>query len=477
MSRQNTAHGVMYLTISSFIFSVSGYVLNVVLGRTLAPEVYGQYSVLIALATIFNLLQTSGLPQALSLYAARYTGQAHNALYAATIIQLASTFATAVFVWVAAPLLALLLNDNSLIEYIRILALVFPLYGMFALLGGYHNGLHNFRRQAIMNGAYSISKVTLVVGFALTYGLKGAVVGFVLAPLLALPLGYVKNTRDSDNHDLPYRWLVIQSVPLVVFALFSALQLNIDLLAVKSLGNSGVAVGNYAVALTLASLLYFGLNALGTVIYPTVASLHNLEPEKAAKVVRRSFEILLFITLPATALIAAYSNGLVSLLFGPKYTSAGSILAILIVAYAFITAFSFLANALNGLGSSRFTSATAAIGVLITLALAVILTPILGVQGAALANIIGSAIILVIVSVKLLSHLSYMPNVVVLAKASFLAAGLYFISKLIDVPPLAIPFLMTALLVTYWAGLIVVRAISKQDIATIIATISRREVN
>jgi len=476
MSKQTTANGVIYLSVSSLIFSASGYALNVVLGRTLTPAVYGEYSVLIALATIFNLLQTSGLPQALSLYAARHARQAYDALIASSIIQLALTLGTSAFVWLAAPVLALLLNDRSLIEYIRILALVFPIYGMFALLGGYHNGLHNFRRQAIMNGAYSIAKVTLVIGFALAYGLKGAVVGFVLAPLIALPLGYAKNTEDSSNRSLPYRWLIIQSIPLMAFALFSTLQLNIDLFAAKSLGHSDVMAGNYAVALTLASLLYFGLNALGAVIYPTVASLHDLAPKKAARVVRRSFEILLVMTLPATALIAAYSNNLVTLLFGSKYIYAGSILAILIVAYAFITAFSFLANALNGLGSSRYSSIIAAIGVLITLTLAVILIPVLGVAGAALANVTGGAVILIAVSVKLSSRLSYIPNATVLTKAAVLAVGLYFLGRLITVPPLVTPLLMAVLLMTYWTGLIVVRAIPKQDVTDAIAVLSRRKV-
>src|SRR5262249_32395015 len=53
--------GTLFLTISSFFFMVSGYLVNIWLGKTLGPKVYGLYGIIITLMTIVNITQTSGL--------------------------------------------------------------------------------------------------------------------------------------------------------------------------------------------------------------------------------------------------------------------------------------------------------------------------------------------------------------------------------------------------------------------------------
>ena len=49
--------GLIYLTISSGMFVVAGYIVNLWLGRYLGPVNYGIYGVVISLMTMVNIIK------------------------------------------------------------------------------------------------------------------------------------------------------------------------------------------------------------------------------------------------------------------------------------------------------------------------------------------------------------------------------------------------------------------------------------
>ena len=70
MNSTSLSKGAFYLTFSTIIFVLSGYLINVILGRQLGPSSYGIYGIIITLMTTINLTQVSGLPQAVAKYIA-----------------------------------------------------------------------------------------------------------------------------------------------------------------------------------------------------------------------------------------------------------------------------------------------------------------------------------------------------------------------------------------------------------------------
>jgi O-antigen/teichoic acid export membrane protein len=109
-----TAKGAIYLSVSAFLFMLSGYIANIWLGRHFGPQTYGKYGVIIALLSLINITQTSGLPQSLAKFTAEKPNRKDSILRSALNIQFISTISIAILFALAAPLLANLLNDSSL---------------------------------------------------------------------------------------------------------------------------------------------------------------------------------------------------------------------------------------------------------------------------------------------------------------------------------------------------------------------------
>ncbi len=382
--------GAFYLTISTVIFLSSGYIINIWLGRHLGPALYGIYGVLTSLLTALNIMQVSGVPQAVSKFIAEKDMQADSILKSGLKIQLFSTIVLGLLFFSFAPLFSYIFRDVRFIGYTHAMALVFPLYGLFALYGGYYNGLHNFKRQALMNSAYSVAKLFLVVGLVLVFSLYGVIAGFILAPLIALLVGFHWPKRGTQ---FSARSLILFSIPLITFAVFSTLQLSIDLFSVKGMIHSPEVAGYYSAAQNIALVTFLGLSAIGQVLFPRISKLQSTGEQKEAKyIITKALRTLLLLVLPLTALIAGTAPGLVQLLFGQAYLPAVPILRVLVTGYIFLTIFAMFANILNGAGKARTTTLFAFIGLITGFAGCLILIPIWGATGAAVATGLGGLV-------------------------------------------------------------------------------------
>ncbi|MDP3941937.1 MAG: oligosaccharide flippase family protein, partial [bacterium] len=157
--------GTIFLTLSSLIFITSGYIINIFLGRYLGPELYGSYGVLISIITVLNILQTSGFTQAASKYIAEDEKKADSIIASTFRIQIVFTSILAILLFLLSDPIAKALNDRSLSLYIKLSVFILPFYSFYSLLVDYYNGMHYFKKQAILNSIYSISKAILVIFF------------------------------------------------------------------------------------------------------------------------------------------------------------------------------------------------------------------------------------------------------------------------------------------------------------------------
>ena len=83
--------GLVYLSVSSGIFVVAGYVVNLWLGRFLGPVNYGIYGVVISLMSMVNILQSAGMPQAVSKFIAEDDRNADGILATGLTLQIVAT--------------------------------------------------------------------------------------------------------------------------------------------------------------------------------------------------------------------------------------------------------------------------------------------------------------------------------------------------------------------------------------------------
>jgi stage V sporulation protein B len=472
----NQLTGGLFLTAASFIFMVSGYLINIWLGRVLGPASYGVYGVIISLMTAVNIIQTSGLPQATSKFIAGGRDDIGAVLRASLIIQIVSTIAISAVFFILAYPIAFLLKDLSLTPYIQATSLILPFYGLFALYIGYYNGLHNFKRQALMNSVYGIAKLVLVVGLVYVFHIYGAIAGFVIAPIVALVFGFRVPARSKslNNSKRLYPALINFSLPLIGFAVLSTLIVSIDLFFVKALVTDAHAAGLYTAAQNVARIPFFALSAFAIMLYPIVSrSIQGEHIEETSARIQIAIRYLILLLIPATAVISSTSTPLLHLLYGTAYISAAPTLALLTISLGFITLFVLLANVLNAAHRGKLSVIITASALIITIVASFALIPHWGLVGGAAATGLGGFVALFATVAAVERRFPRSMPWRSIMTATLASIPLIVIPSFIDITAMFLPLLYIFLGLLYGLLLMALQEISSHDLNAIKALLPR----
>jgi stage V sporulation protein B len=376
--------GAGYLAIGNLTFILSGYATNVWLARHLGPATYGRYSVLLVLMTVVGVVQNSGPPQALTRAVSKDRESALEWLLNGIVFQICATVSLSIIIFVFAPSLAKFMNEPNLTDEIRLLGLVFPIYGLYLLYTGYFSGIHAFGRQAIMNVVYALAKMVLIITLAYVWGIKGAILGFVLAPLAGMCAGIVRPAGKLNQTFI--RTLALSAAPLTLFAIIVTLQLSVDLIAVKKLVPFAAAAGYYAACQNIALIPYYGLSSISNVVFPGITTQFSTGSEdQTRKLIENSIRYQCILLIPVCLLIAALSRQILIFLFGGGYAPAATALSILIIGYIFLSLYMLAGGILNGLNRTYYCISLSFAGVVISVLSCLWLVPHYYLEGAALS--------------------------------------------------------------------------------------------
>lgn len=460
--RTSVGSGTIYLMASSLFFMLSGYVINIWLGTYLGPLDYGVYGVVIALMTALNLMQSAGVPQAVSKYIAEDEANADAILKSGLRLQLGSTLALSVLFFLLASPLALLLRDPRLAPYIRASAFVLLPYSLMTLYLGYYNGLHFFKRQALIYTAYSFAKIGAIIGLVTAFRLYGAVAGFVLSPLLACLFG-LRRPRAGVRRSA-YAPLVRFSLPLVVFSVLSILHLSVDLLFVKALIVEDAAAGYYTAAQNIARIPYYGLSGLSLALFPSISrAMGKGLVEEARDLVRRSLRAVLLLLVPGALLMSATSRQLLQLLYSDEYEAAAGSLSILVLGVSAITLFTILSSVVSSAGNPRLSMLLAGAGLATTCLLCLAFVPRFGLEGAALATGVGGLCSALAGAVAVHRRFGVLVPAGTVLRVAAASLGVYALARLATVPVPALPLSYAALFGVYLVLLVVLGEFRRED--------------
>ncbi|MEK7570953.1 MAG: flippase [Patescibacteria group bacterium] len=459
--RTTLKKGTMYLTVASGIFIFVGYLTNILLGRFLGPVDYGNYGVIVSLISLVNIIQTSGLTQSVAKYIAQDEQLADEILKSAFTLQLVVTGVITILFFLLAPMLAALLNDESLTPYLQLASASFPVYGMYALYVDYANGRHFFKKQALLNSLYSVTKAIGVVSLGYLFHLKGVLWGFIIAPFFSLLIGFYY-PRKTRFH-FPYKKLILFSLPLIGYTLFSTLLQSIDLYFVKSL-LSPEASGFYTASQSVARILYFGTIAFSSVLLPSIS--HSVQQKlytKTRETIALALRIILLIIAPITALIAATSKDVLLILYSAAYIPASSALSLLIVSFVFFTLFTLLSTILIAAGKPKIPFVLAGLGLCANALLCFLLIPQFFLSGAAIASLLSNAFVMILAAIALYHQCNYLFPQNRLYKIIGTSLLLFILAKMITVELFLLPFLYLSFLSLYVIILIVLKEITDED--------------
>lgn len=400
---ESMARGATLVTGASVLFVVSGYAVNVWLGRMLGPVDFGRFGVVLALITILNVLQNASVPQAVARYTASHPQSAATLLRRGLVLQLGVGVVLAGALGVAAPLMASALGDGALTDALRVAALIVPPYGVYALLVAYHNGRRGYTPQAAAQAAYAIGKVVAVIALAYPMRLIGAIIGYVAAAVIGCLAAAVR-PRGAEPAVGMLRLLRL-AAPLSVYALASVALFSVDILFVKAIGRSAADAGLYAAAQSIARIPYFLMSGLAVLVLPALAGMARETRQARAGAARQALRIAILAAVPIAAIIAGSARGALELLYGSAYASDPGVLSVLAVGMAALAIASVAAGLLSGVGHAGWSATIAVVGFGAAVLGCAVSVAAFGSIGAAIATAASTALTLALLLTRLESFL------------------------------------------------------------------------
>ncbi|MFA5985784.1 MAG: flippase [Parcubacteria group bacterium] len=410
---KNFSRSLVWLTISEIIFNAAGYVIHSALGRILEPDDYGRYSLVITLTTMIVILIGNGIPTAMSKYLSEIIEsdpeQIRPIKRKSMKMQALLMASVTVVFFILAPVIAYLLGDSSLTPLFQLSALIIPAFAAASFYFYFYTGLHFFRLQSILKTVRATSRVIFIIGLAYFFGVKGAISGYIVAPLFVFSVAIIcdiiithryfpaiKDHPMSTAKTFSAKTILNYAWPLTLFLLFYELISTIDLYFVKSLLHSDHLTGIYNAALTAGRIPYFLFYALTIILLPAISKTTAERKEtETSSLINKSLRLMLFVLFPLVTLLALYSRQTILLIYGKDYLEAVYPMSLYVIGAGFLTVFYVLSFVLNGAGLVKIPMWLTLWGLILNVTLNFILIPQFELIGASFSVVVTSLFLMI----------------------------------------------------------------------------------
>ena len=324
--------GISWNVSSSLAGQFIGLVRSVTLARLLAPQDFGLFTMALTIVTAANALTTISLDR--TIIANKFETRDELKLHLDTVwsAELIRGLIVTLLVVVSAFPTASFYGQQQLKFIIPVLACV-------SLLQGLQNiGLVLLRKEISFGRIFWFELSTTVAGVVLTVALA-----LVLHNVWALVFGMLLTTATGTVLSYvfhPYRpSLKFDSVALrsaaefgkfaIVFAVASYVSNMADNIMVGRLLGTA-ALGNYSLAFNIASApIIIVIFSASAVLLPAYAEINSQDPTQLEPAFTKAFNLILIIMFAIAVPFFLFADEIVQLLFGSRWTTAGSVLTIL----------------------------------------------------------------------------------------------------------------------------------------------------
>ena len=467
--------GTIYITAAKIWFMASGSAIHFTLPRLISKDQFGVYQVVIGVVSIINAVIISGTYQTVSKRISEDEGNAGSVKAAALKLQVLIGGGASLLFCLAAPVVAMYLNDARLVNYLRLASLITLCYSFYAVFTGYFNGRRKFLGQALLDMSYSTFKLAFIVLFVwLGFGVAGAIGGFTLAAASVLALSVIVSDKGDRVKPVRMTDLLGFQTYLLLFTLAINLLQKTDLILIKALSSADPLaasenVGAYGAAINVANITYQVIISATFVIFPLVSkSTFVKDRETTRSYISNTFRYTIIVMALTATLFSANSSGLLSLVYPENYQDGSAALGV--VAYGMLL-FGLLFVATTMISASGHPGVSLFIGLgalAVSAALNWLLIPVYGLVGAAIATtaamLVGAAAACAYLWRKFgaLMPIWSAVRIAICSAAIYGSSVLFFTSS-----KLLIVAKLVALSVAYLVALIVSREVGRDDLRMI----------
>jgi stage V sporulation protein B len=377
----SAGRGLVYVTLAKLWFMVGGYAIAFGLPHLLDQARFGEWAVILSWVSPLNNVMVQATIQGVAKFSAGGADSVEGAKRAALWIQLVVGLPLAILFLAGAPIIAGFEHDPGLAPGLRIASTVIFAYSLYAVFVGAANGAREWNKQAGLDASYTTLRAGFVIAGAVVFhSVVGAVGGMAVAALAILlasvaVVGLRKVEKRSDRGQM-----AVFMGGLAAYLLIQNLLMFIDGWLLKRMVAEAAERAGALNAATIASeqsAIYSGavqtfarmpfqlMLAVTFVIFPLVSrSTFAEDREKTKEYVTRAIRYSLLAVAAMATGIAARPEALLAL-FGAKYLSGATALALLAFGYVAFSLFGIAGSIINAAGR---TLPTIAIGAVTTLA-------------------------------------------------------------------------------------------------------------
>jgi O-antigen/teichoic acid export membrane protein len=474
MDTKKTAMGNIYILSSRIIALACGFILHIFLARRLGPEIYGLYGLIMSILLWVEFTVMHGIPSTYRKVISEDENMFESVIHSMKRVFLPYCLVVLAVFAFASPLVSQVFNDSRLLLLLLIAGIDIPFYGMFLANISILNGHRVFNRQSMSFSLYALFKTIFVILLMLLgFGLKGALIGNILASFFGLlvAFSFVKRLKDKRNEgkifDLKPR-MVAFGFPYLLYILTANLLIHIDMWFVKGILNDDVMIGYYSASYNLSRPLFLLITGITAVLFPSFSkAISENNTLLSQKYIKQAMRFSLLILFPLAAMIGSTSDELITLLFTSEYLPASNSLKILLFGISIFSIFFLFLNIIAAKNKPFYCLIISLILIPIAISLNYSLINSYGIEGAAFATTLVSIIGVAIAGIYVWKKFGVIMNFPTLLRVTVATVGFYVISKYIEASGYYL-FLEYFLLSLIYLGLLLVLGeIKGGDIKTI----------
>jgi len=384
--------GLSWNVSSALITESIRFVRSIVLARLLVPEDFGLFAMALTVVGALNALSSLGLSR--TIVANKFESNDELKAHLDTVwsVELLRGFVIALLVSASAFPMSRFYGQDQL-------KLIIPILGLITLVGGFQNiGLALLRKEISFARIFWYELVTNVAGIALTVAFAvvlrnvwALIIGLLLTSVVGTAASYVFHSyrpRLSFEKHALRRVLNVGKLTLLIAVASYAINMADNIMVGRLLGSS--PLGNYSLAFNISSapisVLVFSLS---TVLFPAYAEITSQRPKALELAFTRVFSIALLTIVTIAMSLFLLAGDVVQLLFGSRWTTAGTVLRILALVIPLRGCSLLISTFFWGLNRPRDVAVSTTLQALVFLAALYPLIRTFGLAGAAWAGMIG----------------------------------------------------------------------------------------
>lgn len=320
----------------TIIGSFFSYLFNMLAGRFLGPERYGEFTALLSMMTILSVaggaITTVTMKYSSELIAKKYY-KALNKLFK-KLTRYTAIFALCLIIFTflfIKPIGQFFIIDDIIPICITFTSFFFGF--LITINRGTLQGGQRFVDSSVSTALEMGLKLLLgIIFIKVGLGVSGTMLGVILATAIAyfvslLPLSRLLKTEDHNKKEsfvFDKKEIITYTIPALISSALLMVALNIDIILIKHYFDAETA-GIYAAISTIAKIILYATGPIVSVMFPMISE-KTVTGDKHYKLLFMSLILTFVGSLVILAIYSIAPGTIIKVLYGSSYTSYYSFL-------------------------------------------------------------------------------------------------------------------------------------------------------